>query len=297
VDRTDLALCTILLTNSRAPYQELADALGLSVNAVHKRIRALVEGGVIKAFTARVGVPALSAVNVWIYGRSDSAPLEEVHMRLQKNDMVYWVAYSGGGFVYVGAYLQDVSRLGELVTFVQAEAKLKEASVGIQAPPPLPPPGEKLHPLDYQIIRALHKDARKPMSDVALEVKASARTVQRRLDRMIRLGLVELSLEWYPDASNDIVSLCHSKLAQGSDEWKVTETLAKRHSPNVLFTVHFSNFPDQLISFLWTNSMRELKELKEALLHDDGVESNSVNVLSTGYIFDTWRDKLLYDRR
>jgi DNA-binding Lrp family transcriptional regulator len=296
VDRTDLALCTTLLANSRTPYQELADALGLSVNAVHKRIRALVEDGVIKAFTARVGILALRAVNVWVFGRSDAVPLEEAHLRLQKNDMVYWVAYSGGGFVYVGAYLQDISKLDGLVTFVEAEAKLKEPSVGIQSPPPPTPSEEKLHPLDYLIIRALHKDARKPMSDVALEVKASARTVQRRLDRMVKLGLVELSLEWYPDASNDIVSLCQAKVAPGNDKWNVGEALRTHLTPHVLFNMYFSNFPDLFISFLWTNSMRELKELKESALREEGVESISANVLSTGYIFDTWRDRLLFEK-
>ncbi len=295
MDRTDLALCTILLANSRTPYQELADALGLSVNAVHKRIRALVEDGVIKAFTARVGIPALRAVNVWVFGRSDAIPLEETHLRLQKNDMVYWVAYSGGGFVYVGAYLPDISNLDGLVAFIEAEAKMKEPSVGIQSPPPFPALEEKLHPLDYMIIRALHKDARKPMSDVALVVKASARTVQRRIDRMVKLGLVELSLEWYPDASDDIMSLSHVNVALGDDRWNVGEALRTHFAPHVLFNLYFGNFPDRFISFLWTNSMRELKELKESMLKEDGVESVSVNVLSTGYIFETWRDKLLFE--
>ena len=295
MDRTDLALCMTLLANSRTPYQELADSLGLSVNAVHRRIMALVEEGVIKAFTARVGMLALRAVNVWIFGRSDAVPLEEVHLRLQKSDMVYWVAYSGGGFVYVGAYLQDISRLDELVTFVEAEAKMKEPTVGILSPPPPQRPEEKLQPLDYLIIRALHRDARKPTSEVALEVKASARTVQRRLDRMVKLALVELSLEWYPDASNDIVSLCDAKLAPGNDKWKVGEGLRARLGPHVLFNMYFSNFPDLFISFLWTNSMRELKELKESMLTEEGVESIAANVLSTGYMFDTWRDKLLLE--
>jgi DNA-binding Lrp family transcriptional regulator len=297
VDNTDLALCTALLGNSRTPYQELADKLGLSVNAVHRRIKGLVEDGVIKAFTARVGIAGLRAVNVWVFGRSDAVPLEEVHLRLQKNDMVYWVAYSGGGFVYIGAYLPDLSRLDELVTFVGSEAKMREPSVGIQSSLPFPPAEEKLHPLDYMIIKALHRDARKPLSDVALEVRASARTVQRRLDRMLRLGLVELSLDWYPDASDDIVSLCHVKMAHGSDKMKVSGALMVHHSPHVIFSVQFSNFPDQFVSFLWTNSMRGLKELKESILREEGIESTSVNVLSTGYIFDTWRDKLLVETR
>jgi F420-0:gamma-glutamyl ligase-like protein len=56
----------------------------------------------------------------------------------------------------------------------------------------------------------------------------------------------------------------------------------------------FSNIPDQFVSFLWTNSMRELSELKESILKEEGIDSISVNVLDVGYMFDTWRDKLLF---
>jgi DNA-binding Lrp family transcriptional regulator len=293
VDRTDLTLCLLLLANSRTSYQELADRLGISVNAAHRRIKALVDTGVIRTFTARVGLRALGAITVWVFGRSDVTPLDDVHLKLKANDMVYWVAYSGGGFVYVGGYLPEVSRLDDFVSFVIDAARMKDATVGLQTGWGVAPKGE-VQPLDYQIIRALHKDARKPVSEVAVEVKASARTVQRRLDRMLEKGLVELSLEWYPDASDDIVSLCHVRLAAGRDKVAIAERVAATLQPHVLFNVLMSNLPEQFISFIWTNSMRELNGIRESLLKEEGIEAVAANVLSIGYIFDTWRDRLLF---
>ncbi len=293
MDRVDLALCQILMLNSRTPYQELASQLGLSVNAVHKRVKAMVDAGVIKAFTARVSLSALKALGVWIYGRSDATSVEQLHLELKKSDMVYWVSYSGGGFVYVGGYLQGFGRLEEFSSFVRSVAQMKAPTVGVLGYAPLPT-NDGLRPLDFDIIRALHKDARRPVSEVAVEVKASARTVQRRLDRMVKEGLVELSVDWYPDASDDIVSLCHSKVAAKSEKWTVAESLRLRLAPHVLFNMSFGNLPDEIISFLWTNSMRELKELKDSILQEEGIDSISVNVLSIGYIFDTWRDALLF---
>jgi DNA-binding Lrp family transcriptional regulator len=289
-----MALSQLLMANSRTPYQELADILGLSLNAVHKRVKAMVDGGVIRAFTARVSLVALNAIPVWAYGRSDSEAVDELHLELKKSDMVNWVAYSGGGFVYVGGYLKEISHLEEFSSFVRSAAKIKEPTIGILPSMPLPR-HESLKPLDIEIIRAMHKDARRPLSEVAVEVKASARTVERRLDRMMRENLVELSLEWYPDASDDIVSLCHAKVASDRDRWAVGESLRAHFSPHVLFNTYFSNLPDLFISFLWTNSMRELTGLKESILKEEGIDSASVNVLSVGYIFDTWRDKVLFE--
>jgi DNA-binding Lrp family transcriptional regulator len=293
VDRVDLAICQILMANSRTPYQELAGILGLSVNAVHKRVKALVDIGIIRAFTARVSLAAVKAPSVWAFGRSDATSVEQLHLELKKNDMVYWVSYSGGGFMYVGGYLRDFSHLDEFSSFVRSVAQIRAPTVGVVSYYPLSLK-EELRPLDIDIIRALHRDARKPVSEVAVEVRASARTVQRRLDRMVKEGLVELSLEWYPDISNDIMSVCHSRVSPGKDKWAVGESLRARLAPNVMFNVAFSNIPDQFVSFLWTNSMRELSELKESILKEEGIDSISVNVLSIGYMFDTWRDKLLF---
>ncbi len=41
MDRTDISLSLFLMSNSRTPYHELAARLGLSINAVHKRIAPL----------------------------------------------------------------------------------------------------------------------------------------------------------------------------------------------------------------------------------------------------------------
>ncbi len=54
MDNIDVVLIQLLLANSRRSYGELAGQLGLSVNAVHKRIQALIEAGIIRKFTAKV---------------------------------------------------------------------------------------------------------------------------------------------------------------------------------------------------------------------------------------------------
>jgi DNA-binding Lrp family transcriptional regulator len=40
MDETDVALCRLLVYNSRTPYSELAKALDTSVQNVHRRVQA-----------------------------------------------------------------------------------------------------------------------------------------------------------------------------------------------------------------------------------------------------------------
>lgn len=293
MDKTDISLCVFLMSNSRTPYHELAARLGLSINAVHKRIGALMESGIIRAFTARPSLITLGALTVWVYGRSEAAHPADVHLRLGADDRTYWVANSGGGYIYVGGYLRGLSELDDYVAFVKREGEIGEPSVGIIPQIPNPFPKEGLQPLDYQILASLRKDSRKPVSEVATEVKASAKTVHRRLERMVEKGLIDFGIDWYPDASNDIVSLCHIEIAQRSDRSKVLAALRQKFRQSILVEVLFSNLPNLLVLFLWTNSMKQMEDLRENVGRVEGVKSVMLNVLQIGYMFDTWRDKLI----
>jgi DNA-binding Lrp family transcriptional regulator len=290
MDAIDVSLCLSLMTNSRTPYHELAAKLGLSINAVHKRIKAMIDSGIIRAFTARPSLVSLGAISVWVFGRSEATHPSEVHTRLKTSDSTYWVANSGGGYVYVGGYLRNLSELEPYVAFVKREGGITDPTVGIIPQPTNRFPKEELRPLDYQILATLHTDSRKPVSDVASEVHASAKTIHRRLERMIEKNLVDLSIDWYPDASNDIVALGHSTIDRRADRMKVSAALRQSFPQEILIDVLFSNLPNQLIQFLWTNSMKQMENLREAIGSAEGVASVTLNVLQIGYMFDTWRD-------
>lgn len=292
LDRTDLMLCRLLQTNSRVPYHDLAQKLGLSINAVHKRIRELVAMGIIRSFRARVSLFGLDALNVWVFGRSSSAHLDEVHLRLLKNDCTYWVARSGGEYLYVGAYLRDISQLEPYTSFATHAAEITSPTVGIFPSMPRRPAQSALHALDYKIVSSLQHDSRKSLSDVAAEVGASAKTVRRRLSWMTDRQLIELTIDWYPDASNDVIAISHITTSAGSDKMKLMSAVTEKFEPNAMFCLPFSNLPNQLVAFLWTNTMKQMEELRSRIGRTDGVESVAANVLQIGYIFDTWRDRI-----
>ncbi len=303
MDETDIILTRLLLMNSRRSYRELADELGLSVNAVHKRIQVLIESGIIHTFTAKISLSALKGISVLVFGLSDARLVDEVCKKLGNNDSTYWVSVAGGSYLYVGAHLQNISELESYVAYVKKEAQMSDPTVGIVHQEPLPQPGDTplpqdvaLYPLDYQIIYSLHKNSRKPVSEVCEELSVSAKTVRRRLSRMIREGLIELSLEWYPDKSNDIMTIFHLSLRASADKSKVSPLLFTKYSPNVLFFWSFSNLPNLLLCVGWTNTMKKLQDIRKSLQSEEVFESVVPNVLHTGYLFDTWRDELVLEK-
>jgi DNA-binding Lrp family transcriptional regulator len=54
--------------------------------------------------------------------------------------------------------------------------------------------------LDYEIIQALHKDARVPASEIARITGANERTIRKRIDRLVKENIVRLSAILDPTA-------------------------------------------------------------------------------------------------
>jgi len=299
MDKTDMSLIMLLSANSRLSYAELAKKLNLSVNAIHKRIQLLIETGVIRTFTAKVSLLSVNAIVVFISGTSQLDSFQDLPIKLKAHNSIYWLAEGSGKFLYIGAYLKNLSELVGLVEFLKKEAGLSAPTVGIMASIPFqvsPHPKSTnltLCDLDYKIVWSLKGDSRKAVSEVATEVGVSAKTVHHRLMRMMKNNLIELGLEWYPDKSNDIITLIDLHLKPDADMAIVPYQILRKYSPNTLFYWCFVNLPNVVTYTVWTNNMNELQSLRENLEKEPGVSSVVPNILYTGHMFKTWRDQLV----
>ena len=293
-----MSLIMHLSANSRLSYAELAKKLNLSVNAVHKRIQLLIETGVICKFTAKVSLFSATAIVVFVSGTSQLSSFQDLPAKLKTNGSIYWLAEGGGKFLYIGAYLQNINQLADLLNYIEKEAKIPEPTTGIMASAPiqfnpnLKSPDLSLCELDYKIINALKDDSRKAISEIAATINISAKTVRRRLSRMTKNNLIELGLEWYPDKSNDIITLIDVHLKPNTDINTAPFQILRKYAPNTLFYWTFANIPNKVTFTVWTNTMNELQNLRERLETEPTVKFVVPNILYKGYIFSTWRDKL-----
>ena len=111
---------------------------------------------------------------------------------------------------------------------------------------------------------------------------------------MTKNSMIELGLEWYPDKSNDIITLLDLHLKPDADLGIVPY---QRFFASMLrtccFTGRFVNIPNVVTYTVWTNNMNELQSLRENLEKEPSVASIVPNILYTGYMFNTWRDQLV----
>lgn len=91
VDSIDEKIISILKDDSRKPYNEIAESVGLSESAVRRRVKNLIERGIIKRFTVELGLSnKTSAITlVSVKPSVDTAKVSEVLKSLRGVEVVY----------------------------------------------------------------------------------------------------------------------------------------------------------------------------------------------------------------
>lgn len=302
MDDIDISISLNLMANSRMPYKELAEKFDMSVNSIHKRVKNLVDLGVIQKFRAKLGFANFPGItNIIIFGFSNIRQKKQLINKLGENENIYNVTQGSGNAFYIHAYIRSIGELDDLVLFIRKIGNLTDLIIGIdKRMPPIALEELNLKPptdLDYLIINSLKNNSRKSISDIAHEVDASTKTIRRRLDRLTENFLVQFQIDWYPDKTGIIPSMINLKLASNAiiDDREFEEKLKSKLGSNILFIWSFSNLPSLKIISIWTQSMKELQEL-QALLLSENFEKVDLTVLIEGKMFPTWIDTFLENK-
>ena len=302
MDDIDISISLNLMANSRMPYKELAEKFDMSVNSIHKRVKNLVDLGVIQRFRAKLGFANFPGItNIIIFGFSNIRQKKQLISKLGENENIYNVTQGSGNAFYIHAYLRNIGELDNLVLFIRKIGNLTDLIIGIdKRMPPIASKELNLKPptdLDYLIINSLKNNSRKSISDIALEVNASTKTIRRRLDRLNDSFLVQFQIDWYPDKTGIIPSMINLKLDSNViiDDREFEDKLKNKLGSKILFTWSFSNLPNLKIISIWTQSMKELQELQTLLLSEN-FEKVDLTVLIEGKMFPTWIDTFLENK-
>jgi Lrp/AsnC family transcriptional regulator, leucine-responsive regulatory protein len=148
VEETDRAIVAALTTDGRLSYTELAGKVGLSVSAVHQRVRRLEQRGVLLGYTARVDYRALDlpmtafvAIRPLDLSQADDAPDRLSH--LGQIEACYSVA--GEDHYLLLVRVGDPGDLERLLQEIRAAANVATRTTVVlstpyeQRPPPILP--------------------------------------------------------------------------------------------------------------------------------------------------------------
>jgi len=291
MDEIDLFIIKKLFENSRLTYRQLADMTDMSVSAIHKRIKNLEEEGIINAYIARPSAIALKSLWIIIFGNSKAKSMDAVSKELGQHESVEFVAIAGGKFVYVSAFLRNVSELKDYTIYVSKTAQISAPTVGIVNVPYITTP-EPLTIIDYKILKTLNRDARKPITDIAEDVGLSAKTVRKRLDRMIENKLALFSIFYTPLYGNSFITVFHLHLNEGTDMNSIIRHLNSKYCENIAHCFSYSNIPNFITITTWAETAQDSQGIQEELL-TEGFKDVIPHIFLSLNWYDCWVDQML----
>lgn len=125
MDDTDREIIKILKDNGRATYGDIGKKVGLSEGAVRKRIKALVDSGVIRNFTVKVGLTE-GAEAITLLSVNPSLPTSEVSKIIKKMPNVETVYEITGQYdiavIVTGLNVAEVNECVEKIRRVEGVA-------------------------------------------------------------------------------------------------------------------------------------------------------------------------------
>lgn len=301
MDQQDLQLIQLRVHEPRATYSDLADALDLSVQAVHRRIQLLQGSKIILGTTVTLSTQYLEAVPVTIYGRSTGGTKAEITRGFESNDRISGVLFGSGGVLTINVLLRRISELNEVLNDVMETARMPYPWAGIEiirenVIDPATMATEPLSSLDRRIIFSLARDGRKPSTEVAKELNVTAATVKRRLRRMTDIGALEFTTMLHPGFSGDVISIFQVELEEGTERSATISRLRRRLGPIAEYYRTFSNAPERITFVTWNSTLRDLELLIEQVQSEPGIKRAMPDIMYTGWYHPTWRDKMVLSK-
>jgi len=188
-------------------------------------------------------------------------------------------------------YLRDINELQDYSKYVINTAQINEPTVGIINYPYITFP-EPLAKTDYKILKTLNKDARKPLADIADEVGLSAKTVRKRINRMVENNLASFTIKAVPIHGEGLLTVYNIFLNEGTDIRSTIKTLIHNYSKNLVICLNFSNIPNLLLFETWTITIKESEEIHKTL-QKEGFKDIIPQILLSVNHYDCWIDQML----
>jgi len=291
MDEIDLIIQRKLLENARMTYRELAEITNMSVSAIHKRIKNLVDDEIIEAFIARPSLIALKYLVVVIFGTSKAKSLDAVSKELGQHENIYAITIASGKFLMIVGSLRDISELQDYTSYVSNTAQFNDPTVGIVNMPYITTP-EPLTSIDYKILRTLNRNARKPITDIADDVGLSVKTVRKRLVRMRENNLATFTIETSFKAENNLTTVFLIRLNEGTNINSTMQYINEKYSRNITFILSFSNIPNFFMLYIWTKTPQDSQKIQEEL-QTEGFKDIVPHIFFSMKYYDCWIDQLL----
>ncbi|MHA2424903.1 MAG: winged helix-turn-helix transcriptional regulator [Candidatus Thorarchaeota archaeon] len=195
MDSIDKKILWTLRCNCRVQYQEIANDLNLSLNAVKSRIRKLVDTGVIVQFGVWLAYSVINAGYAFILVNFDGSQDEDYIMKsIAEKPMTMGVGFNSIGSGLVRVEYQGLGNLADYGTFLRKLPGVD--SVEIHPVAIIPPKSYEFSKPELKVLRCLREEPRIPVRTIASRTGMTSKRISEMIQRFLKDNLIQFSIDW-----------------------------------------------------------------------------------------------------
>ena len=272
LDSVDIGILRALEKDCRVSYQKLGRDLGMTANAVKKRMNRLLESGTIHYFAVYLDYAMAKAISYIAIVRIKSKHREkEILTRIVDDSHVYSAGIlSDGGCLAFAQYdrsigpeaFEDSLRQIDGVHEIEIHRELtSEGSI------------VEFSPLQIRVLRCLLEDARMPTTEIADKTGLTPRRVRRVLNQLKEGGGLKFVARVNLNVDPGVTYYAQIRWdAKKSDHDSVLSWL-DREFPGRYYDSHVSATAPMMLSVFVIDHLREAEEMSRQIAQHPTVES------------------------
>lgn len=286
MDLRDVQIISALMQECRIPLRVIATRLGVSVAAVHQRLSALEESGVIQAYRCLANPALFNASIVQVTLKSNRPATRSLCDSIGSHPAVFQIFVASHDHVSITAVVRGQAELDEVQAHVCSLVDFHTPHVR-EFDEHLCDESLEFGALESGIAHALSFKARRPISELGRKLLVSDKVVRRRLDQLVAANAILFTLTLDPGVSGNPWSLLTVESDGSRTPTEILDELSGDQAPHVLCT---HKFRDTTImqAYMWSPTSRAMETLRERLLEDDAVTRVTTGVVVASFTYPVW---------
>ncbi|NHJ25654.1 MAG: Lrp/AsnC family transcriptional regulator [Candidatus Lokiarchaeota archaeon] len=283
MDEIDFKILKIIDNNCRISYSTIAEELDLSLRKVSQRLDSMIKDDVIKRFSVQINYNWLGLHHyIGSLNLSEEINIDNYYKNLQLIPEINKIWHLLDGTLIISFFIKTDLHLEQLINSIsKSGASFNNYNEIVY--------NDSLQDLytstDWRIIQFLMKNSRASNKEIAHSIGISAKTVKRRINRMINKNLIRFTPEINFEAIKGMfTALASVKIVNSSKEannriknentikfWRISEILTP-----------FTNV------FLYGNNLKEIYEMFTEMKN-----RTYINDIKLSFIIKNWENSII----
>lgn len=264
LDSVDIEILRALGANCRMSYQEMSRDLGMTANAVKKRVNKLVESGTIHSFVVYLSF-AMADVEAYlaIVSPEGTQTDEALVAQIADNPHVYSVGQLSDGTCIVFAEYQGTSGHAQLEGFLAGLSDIEHYELHTLRTPR----GNRVEfsPLQIRVLKSLIDDPRMPATEIAEQTGLTPRRVRRILAKLQDGGGINFVARLNLNAGPGVIYYAQIVYDESKTNHDGVKTWLNKEFPGIYFDSHCSASAPMMLSLFVVEHLREAEPLSRRI--------------------------------